>query len=276
MNQGPTKKIATADTMNTRELAAHQRKGGIVLLPLGCVEMHGVHAPVSCDSFLAEAACRILAEEWDAVILPTIHYCYPGATTPWPGTISITPRETMDYIVAVMKAIFRNGFKRLVLVSLHGPNNSMIEIAMRSVFEETGELPIFFAPRYYKFSKQLEELYGQNHDEAAHLLAAMYICGRHGEFDPSASKAETLEGPAYPFPELGKLRQRDVIFPFWMTKPNQHVGRYPGLTLADAPKLAELYRKYILETAVGLPAEYESYQKKMRNAMKAAPWEKFK
>ena len=49
-----------------------------------------------------------------------------------------------------------------------------------------------------------------------------------------------------------------------------------GMTRGESGAFADLYRKYILETAVGLPAEYESYQKKMRKAMKAAPWRKFK
>ena len=72
-----------ADVMSSVEMAEHRKRDGIVLLPLGCFEMHCVHMGMSCDTFLVEAACRVLADEWDAVIMPPIHYTYPGASTPW-------------------------------------------------------------------------------------------------------------------------------------------------------------------------------------------------
>jgi len=263
-----------ADVMNTRELSAHQKRDGIVLLPLGCFEMHCVHMGMSTDTFLVEAACRVLAPEWNAVIYPPIHYCYPGASTPWPGSVSITPRETLDYVIAVVNAILDNGFRRLVLVSLHGPNAAMIQMALREVFETTGEIPILHSPDYREFCRRVQEEFGQPHGEAAMLLASLYMCGRHGEFDPSATKAQTLEGPAYPFKSAWNLRSHGVNLPYYFVEPNNHCGRYPGLTLNDAPRLAEIYTEVILKTAKGLPQAYEKYQKDMWKAMKDAPWDK--
>ena len=261
-----------ADVMNTVEMAAHRRKNGIVLLPLGCFEMHGVHASMDCDTFLVDAACRVVAPSWDAIIYPPIHYCYPGASTPWPGTVSITPRETLDYVIAVVKAILRNGFKRVVLVSLHGPNAPMITMALRTIFEETGQIPVCWAPKYGEFCKRVQEKYGANHDEAAMLLASLHICGRHGEFDPAATPAQRLEGPRYPFPSAWKLRQHGVDLPYYFVEPNNHVGRYPGMALADAAPLAKLYADLVMESAKGFPADYDKFQKDMWRALKSAPW----
>jgi len=263
-----------ADVMNTRELSAHQKRDGIVLLPLGCFEMHNVHMGMSTDTFLVEAACRVLAPEWKAVIYPPIHYCYPGASTPWPGTVSVTPRETIDYVIAIMNAILENGVRRLVLVSLHGPNAAMIQMALREVFETTGEIAVHHSPDYGEFCRRVQEEFGQPHGEAAMLLASLYMCGRHGEFDPSATKAQTLEGPAYPFKSAWNLRSHGVNLPYYFVKPNNHVGRYPGLTVDDAPRLAEIYTEVILEKAKGLPQAYEKYQKDMWKAMDDAPWDK--
>jgi creatinine amidohydrolase/Fe(II)-dependent formamide hydrolase-like protein len=47
-----------ADTMTSAEMAAHRRKNGILLLPVGCFEMHDVHVGMSCDTFTVEATCR--------------------------------------------------------------------------------------------------------------------------------------------------------------------------------------------------------------------------
>ncbi|MFW6155042.1 MAG: creatininase family protein [Planctomycetota bacterium] len=262
-----------ADVMTSVDLAAHRKRDGIVLLPLGCFEMHCVHMGMSCDTFLVDAACRVLAGAWDAVIYPPIHYTYPGASTPWPGTVSITPRETLDYVVAVVRAIHDNGFDKVVLVSLHGPSNAMISLALREVFEVDGDMPILFSPDYGEFCRRVEAEFGAPHGEAAALLASMYMVGRHGEFDPSAKTSEKLEGPAYPFAEAGDLRRCGVTFPYYFVKPNNHVGRYPGLTVDDAPRLAEIYTEVILEKAKGVPALYDRFIKKMNDAIDKEPWE---
>ena len=96
-----------ADTMTSGEMAAHRDRNGIVLLPLGCFEMHGVQVGMGCDTFEAEAACRVLADPLDAVVLPPIQYTFAGATGPWPGTVNLRPEEVMAYIKAVVTAILR-------------------------------------------------------------------------------------------------------------------------------------------------------------------------
>ncbi len=262
-----------ADTMTSPEMAVHRRRDGIVLLPVGCFEMHGVQVGLACDTFMVEAACRVLAEEWDAVIMPPIHYTYPGATARWPGGVPVTPLETLGYVIAVVKAILRNGFKKLVLVSLHGPNSPMIQVALRNVFEETGELPILFFPNEGGLLRMVEKEYGAPHGEAALYLASLYLCGRHGEFDPACSEDEKEPRRVPAFESLGKLGRHGVSMPYCYISPWDHVGNYPGLTLEDAPRLAHLYREAILEQARGLPEDYERYQQDMRQAMKDAPWD---
>jgi hypothetical protein len=262
-----------ADTMTSPQMAAHRRRNGILLLPIGCFEMHDMHVGLSCDTFTVEATCRILAQEWDAVVLPPIHYTYPGATARWPGSVRIMPREALDYVIAVIKGIFRNGFKRLVLVSVHGPNTPMIEVAMRQVFEETGDLPILFMLDEGPFRRQVEEEFGHPHGEAAYYLAALHICGRHGEFDPAISQGEMQPRHVPAFESLGKLWRRGVSGPYVFASRWGHVGRYPGLKLTDAPRLAEIFREHLLEQARGLPEEYEECQQEIWQALKDAPWD---
>ncbi len=261
-----------ADTMTSGEMAALRARNGIVLVPVGCFEMHGPLVGMACDSFLAEAVCRIVAEEWDAVIMPTIHYSYPGATGTWPGSVCILPREALDYAIAVTTAIVRNGFRRVVLVSLHGPNDFVLSAAVRTVFEETGQIPILFMPPYEEFCRRVEQQWGKPHAEAAAYLASLYICGRHGEFDPATDEGEAVERTE-PFESLRGLLRHGVRTPYRYVRPQDHVGRYVGMTLGDAPRLAELYREVVWERARGLPEDYEKFQADTWQAVKDAPWE---
>ena len=262
-----------ADTMNTVEMAEHRRKNGIVLLPLGCFEMHGLHAGMACDCFLAEAVCRVLAEEWDAVILPGIPYTYPGATARFPGTVCVLPRETMDYVIAVTKGILRNGFKRVVLVNLHGPSSMVVNLALRTIFEETGETPISFEADYNGMCQLVEKEWGHPHAEAALYLAALYICGRHGEFDPALKPGEVV-GRTFPYESFKNLVKHGVAMPYYHTRPEDHVGTNPGLTLDDAPRVAEIYRDVVRKSAKGLPEDYEAFQEYTRKLIKDAPWDR--
>jgi hypothetical protein len=263
-----------ADVKNSVEMAAHRRKNGILILPVGCFEMHGPHACMSCDTFLAEAIACVLAETWDALILPPIHYAYPGATALFPGTIDISPEATRDYIKAVVMAILQNGFNKVVIVSLHGPNFPMLEHVLRSIFRETHQTPISYAPNYGECLKRIEAKWGQPHGEAMLMLGSLHILGHHGQWDPQCQGDTQLTGPADPFESAAKLRGNGVSFPFLFVEPNNHVGRYPGLKLDDAPAAAAILREVILATAQGLPANYETFQQDMRRALTEKPWEK--
>lgn len=271
-DQGPSRKLL-ADTMTSAEMATHRRRDGILLLPVGCFEMHDMHVGMSCDSFWVEATCRVLAEEWDAVVLPTIHYTYPGATSRWPGSVAVRPSEAMAYIAAVVKAVLRNGFRKLVVVNVHGPSHEIIEAALRQVFEETGEVPIRFTPQEDAFRRQVEEEFGNPHGEAAFYLAALYICGRHGEFDPAVSEEDAHPRDVPAFESMGKLWRRGAAGPYVFVTPWSHVGRYAGLTLDDAPRVAELFRQSLIEQARGLPQDYDRFQRDMRQALEDAPWD---
>ena len=269
----PQRKIM-ADTMTSGELAAHRARNGIVLLPIGCFEMHGVHVGMSCDTFIAEAACRILAEGLGAVVFPPIHYTFPGATGPWPGTVSLTPEEAAAYIKAVTKAILRNGFKRVALVNVHGPGAWYIQFVLRQIFEETGELPILLRPGWGDFHKWVREEFEYSHGEAAAYLAALHIFGRHGEFDPATTEDQMLRGGP-PFGSYSDLAQHGVLMPYRYVRPEQHVSRYPGLTLEDAERCAKVLRESILKAAEGLPEDYERFQADMKAALAEAPWDDY-
>ncbi|MFW6189732.1 MAG: creatininase family protein [Planctomycetota bacterium] len=263
-----------ADTMASGEMAEHRRRDGIVLLPLGCFEMHGVQVGMGCDTFEALAACRVLAQELDAVVMPPIHYTFAGATGPWPGTVNLRPQEVMAYIKAVVKAILRNGFKRLILVSIHGPSSMYIRMVLREVFEETGELPILLRPNWGEFRDWVEEEFGQPHGAAASYLAALHICGRHGEFDPHADEQRTRPN-TMPFDSWRELIGRGVSTPYRYVRPEDHVGQYPGLEMEDAPRCAEAFGRAVLSGVEGLPEAYEKFQADMRRALKEAPWDDY-
>ena len=49
---------------------AIERSGGLCVLPLGCIEKHGQHLPVGCDSIHSRSLVEMAAELEDVMIFP--------------------------------------------------------------------------------------------------------------------------------------------------------------------------------------------------------------
>jgi creatinine amidohydrolase/Fe(II)-dependent formamide hydrolase-like protein len=263
-----------ADIKNSTQLAAHRRKNGILILPVGCFEMHGPHACMSCDTFISEAASCVLAEAWDALVLPPIHYTFPGAPGPWPGTTDIAPEATLAYFKAVVEAVFKNGFQKLVVVNIHFPNIVNIEMMLRSVFQKTGHLPLFYNINYGALNQRMNAEWHEDYGEAMIMLGAMYLLGRHGDWVPENQPQERLKGPTWPTPNTWELKKRGTGFGYYFIQAQNHVGQYPGMKLEHAPRAAEIFREVLLSNTRDLPANYSAFIADMRKAMVEKPWDK--
>lgn len=109
------------------------------VIPVGCVEMHGPHAPTGTDSINVERICRLAAEQESFIILPTIYYNINDQMMNYPGTISIPHRILIDTWRAIFKECARNGFKRIVPVCGHGGSEEPLIVAQAEVLQEASE-----------------------------------------------------------------------------------------------------------------------------------------
>ncbi len=118
-------------------------KDSVLLLPLGQTEEHGRHLQVGCDTIIAtrvaDAVAQRIAGEVPILVLPPIPYGYvPKAATRWPGTFRVRQRVVIDYLSDVCCSAVHMGFKKLVVISTHGPHGDIARLAAREVFDETG------------------------------------------------------------------------------------------------------------------------------------------
>jgi creatinine amidohydrolase len=108
------------DALTNREIEEYLGRSDIIFLPLGTAEMHG-EMPVGCEHVLPIAFCLKMAAEVDGLVLPGLHYFYPGATAIGKGSIQVSPSVGAAYLKAICHSLLRQGFRRQVLVSAHGP-----------------------------------------------------------------------------------------------------------------------------------------------------------
>jgi creatinine amidohydrolase len=124
------------DSLRNREIEDFLARRDVIFLPVGTIEMHG-EMPVGCEHVLPLAVASAMAEAADGLVLPGLHYFYPGATATGRGTIQVLPSVGTAYLRAVCHSLLRQGFRRQVLVSAHGPAEVTIAPMVREFFEET-------------------------------------------------------------------------------------------------------------------------------------------
>jgi creatinine amidohydrolase len=124
------------DSLRNREIESYLARRDVIFLPVGTMEMHG-EMPVGCEHVLPLAVAFGMAEAADGLVLPGLHYFYPGATAIGRGTVQITPTAGAAYLRAICGSLLRQGFRRQVLLSAHGPAEVTIAPMVREFFDET-------------------------------------------------------------------------------------------------------------------------------------------
>jgi len=115
----------------------------IVLLPVGQIEEHGKHLPVSTDEVIATEAAKAVAEavadEVPVLVMPTIWTGYSvKQLTRWPGTIRVKPETLIALIVDVCASLIESGFDRIIVISSHGNHTGILRVVAREVADEHG------------------------------------------------------------------------------------------------------------------------------------------
>jgi len=122
--------------------SAIERSGGLCILPLGCIEKHGQHLPVGCDSLMAHGIATLAAEMEEAVVFPTGMWLgdvtgYHSRTEPERlrnrGGIGISTHTLLTVLEELCDEIARNGFRKILIFNGHGGNNTLMSMLGRGL-----------------------------------------------------------------------------------------------------------------------------------------------
>lgn len=255
------------DLMGSRDVQRYLKERDMVILPVGCFEMHGPVMPLGCDSFHAWGQALILAKEWECLTLPPVFYTFPGASGPWPGTVEISNRVTIEYIKAIVLSLIKTGFKRIVLCGTHGPLKFTLNCLLRDIFMETNIIVFFIAPQMMPEDLMQEKL-GYLRGEDILLAASFKILGMHGVYDPSSKVDMPIE---FPFNTNSDLSKANVSVPWTFSRDYQHTGLRKKVTLADVDKAIDVMKEAAARLK-NIPETFSKYQEEMKDLWTRAPW----
>lgn len=254
------------ELMTSRQVQQYQKKSDLVVLPVGCFEMHGPQVPLGCDSFIDWAMALLLARQWKALCLPPVYYTFPGASGPWPGTVAISNRATIDYVQSIIGALMENGFGRVAVVGSHGPLAAMMQCISGDIMLKTGK-PVVHIKPYGRIQAKMDEA-GLPYGEPGVVLGAMKLLGLADAFQPETNVDRPCE---FPLPSVGKLRKCLAHAPWLFAKDYQHTGMFKGLKSEHADRIAEVLTEVAAE-AKDMPRHFASYQREVAAVYKNKPW----
>ncbi len=114
------------ENMTVKDMRLVLDKTTTVIIPVGVVEQHGYHLPLSTDYHNANEVPRRAGDRLNAVVAPTVPYCYSGGELP--GTINISSQVFSLLIMDICQEMIRNGFKDVIILLGHAGTDNRIAL----------------------------------------------------------------------------------------------------------------------------------------------------
>lgn len=104
--------------MTVKEVREGLREMKTVVVPVGVVEQHGYHLPLSVDIHNGVEIALRASQRSGCFVAPCVHYSFSGGTLP--GTINIAPQTFSLVLMDIFRSLLVQGFQNIVVLLGHG------------------------------------------------------------------------------------------------------------------------------------------------------------
>jgi creatinine amidohydrolase len=119
------------DRLSWPEVQAELESGrDTVVIAFGATEQHGPHMPLATDALIGDHLARLVADELDAFVAPTVRVGCSSHHLDFPGTLSVSDHTFHSLVADLVGSLARGGFRRVVLLPTHGGNFAPLAAAL--------------------------------------------------------------------------------------------------------------------------------------------------
>ncbi|MHA1575963.1 MAG: creatininase family protein [Candidatus Thorarchaeota archaeon] len=111
--------------------AKAREETSVAVMVTGALEAHGEHGPLGTDTMLPEYLAKAVAEKTKALVLPTIPFGDSWYFNQFNGTVSVAPKTLIDFYISIMKGVFKQGFRYIIVINGHDGNTSHLATAAK-------------------------------------------------------------------------------------------------------------------------------------------------
>lgn len=234
--------------MLNSEVEEYLKENDIIIVPVGTVEMHG-GMPLDSETVISEAYALKMAEACNGLVLTGLPYFYAGATASGRGTVQVSVRQGIDYLSAIAHSLLRQGFKRQIYISFHGPAHMTICPMVRDFFDETG-VPILYMDLSMQLFKNAADLFKGMDSFHAITVGAYQIMNRLEDVPLTTEYYHEKPQTCAPFNDLFGLAYQSAAIGYCFGAPEDHMSTTAIPDAETRQRLADEGQE-LIETLVG-------------------------
>jgi creatinine amidohydrolase len=140
------------DLVNTDILKLTKRKT-VALIPVGSIEQHGPHLPVSTDSDIISHIARQVSDKNGFLLLPTIQYGVSFEHHPF-FNMSISTHTLQKVLIELCISLSKNGINTVIILNGHHGNQNALRKLQDKVSKIGGIKQRIFVYSYWHFMKR--------------------------------------------------------------------------------------------------------------------------
>ena len=106
---------------------------GVCVMPIGCVEKHGLHLPLGTDTLQAEAIAYAASQIEPVCVFPPFIFgdlCGAAPSVP-EGTVTLPEEMLLHLLEELCGQISRAGFHKIIIYNAHGGNYPLLQLFTR-------------------------------------------------------------------------------------------------------------------------------------------------
>jgi len=140
------------DLTNTDILKLTKRKT-VALIPVGSIEQHGPHLPVSTDSDIISHIAKQVSDKNGFLLLPTLQYGVSFEHHPF-FNMSLSKSTLQKILIELCISLSKNHINTVIILNGHHGNQNALKKLQKKVFKKTGVKQNIFAYSYWHFMKR--------------------------------------------------------------------------------------------------------------------------
>lgn len=267
------------------EIEGYLEKNDVIFIPVGVTETHGA-LPVDAETVLAEAIALKMAEAADGLVLHNLPYFFAGGTPTGRGTLQLSVKSGYEYLMEISKSLLKQGFRRQIYVTSHGPAYLYVSSMIRDFFSETKvpilymdmitapstieDLSFSFMEKFHEMSVGAYKILNRLEDVPLNVPESNSVT-----YDVNTMFEGMKENPAT---ELGKYAQQSGAIGYYFDEARTHMTTPLLKSSEEREELAEEGIKAICEMVekLDMPKIVETLQKADKYtqnvSLKKFPW----
>lgn len=241
------------------ELGELARVGAAVIVPVGSIEQHGPHLPVSVDTTCVYEVARHAAQavtEFPVLVAPPLWWGISPHHMAFSGTITLSTDTFIAVVTDICRSIASHGFRRILILNGHGGNGAAVSVIAQRLSESQPTLWVAAATYFAMIAEDLNTIGESDFGGMSHAceMETSLMLALRPDLVHMDRAEDDMRGPWTSFFGWDMRTGGTVYYPYDMKRDtNQGVIGAPTLATLDkgqliltaaATKVANFLREY--------------------------------